>query len=255
MYETQYHRPKDVAEAAKIFAGAADARYLAGGQTLLPTMKQRLAAPSDVIDLRKLPELTGISVTGDAVTSGAATTHAEVNTSDAVRKAIPALAYLASLIGDPAVRHMGTIGGSLANNDPAADFPAAVMALNAMIKTDKRTIPAEDFFTGLFSTALEPGEVIVSVTFPIPAKAAYAKFDNPASRYAMAAVFVAKLKDGAVRGRPARRRPGRRALRDHPLWNAEALGRAARHGRSRPAARRDLAGRVADRRGSQHARQ
>jgi carbon-monoxide dehydrogenase medium subunit len=199
MYETQYHRPKDVAEAAKIFAGAADARYLAGGQTLLPTMKQRLAAPSDVIDLRKLPELTGISVTGDAVTIGAATTHAEVNTSDAVRKAIPALTYLASLIGDPAVRHMGTIGGSLANNDPAADYPAAVMALNAMIKTDKRTIPAEDFFTGLFSTALEPGEVIVSVTFPIPAKAAYAKFDNPASRYARAAGFVAQLKDGAVR--------------------------------------------------------
>lgn len=199
MYETHYHRPKDVAEAAKIFAGAADARYLAGGQTLLPTMKQRLAAPSDVIDLRKLPELRGITVTGDAVTIGAATTHAEVNTSDAVKKAIPALAYLASLIGDPAVRHMGTIGGSLANNDPAADYPAAVMALNATIKTDKRTIAAEDFFTGLFSTALEPGEVIVSVTFPVPAKAAYAKFDNPASRYAMAAVFVAKLKDGAVR--------------------------------------------------------
>jgi carbon-monoxide dehydrogenase medium subunit len=199
MYETHYHRPKDLAEAAKLFAGASEARYLAGGQTLLPTMKQRLAAPSDVIDLRKLPELKGISVTGDAVTIGAATTHAEVNTSDAVKKAIPALAYLASLIGDPAVRHMGTIGGSLANNDPAADYPAAVMALNATIKTDKRTIAAEDFFTGLFSTALEPGEVIVSVTFPVPAKAAYAKFDNPASRYAMAAVFVAKLKDGAVR--------------------------------------------------------
>jgi carbon-monoxide dehydrogenase medium subunit len=199
MYETTYHRPKDLAEAAKLFAGAPEARYLAGGQTLLPTMKQRLAAPSDVIDLRKLPELKGISVTGDAVTIGAATTHAEVNTSDAVKKAIPALAYLASLIGDPAVRHMGTIGGSLANNDPAADYPAAVMALNATIKTDKRTIPAEDFFTGLFSTSLEPGEVIVSVTFPVPAKAAYAKFDNPASRYAMAGVFVAKLKDGAVR--------------------------------------------------------
>jgi carbon-monoxide dehydrogenase medium subunit len=199
MYETHYHRPKDLAEAAKLFAGAADARYLAGGQTLLPTMKQRLAAPSDVIDLRKLPELKGISVTGDAVTIGAATTHAEVNQSDAVKKAIPALAYLASLIGDPAVRHMGTIGGSLANNDPAADYPAAAMALNATIKTDKRTIAAEDFFTGLFTTALEPGEVIVSVTFPVPAKAAYAKFDNPASRYAMAAVFVAKLKDGAVR--------------------------------------------------------
>lgn len=199
MYETHYHRPKDVAEAAKLFAGAAEARYLAGGQTLLPTMKQRLASASDLIDLRKLPELKGITVAGDAVTVGAATTHAEVNTSEAVKKAIPALAYLASLIGDPAVRHMGTIGGSLANNDPAADYPAAAIALNATIKTDKRTIPAEDFFTGLFSTALEPGEVIVSVAFPVPAKAAYAKFDNPASRYAMAGVFVAKLKDGAVR--------------------------------------------------------
>jgi carbon-monoxide dehydrogenase medium subunit len=199
MYETHYHRPKDVADAAKLFAGASEARYLAGGQTLLPTMKQRLASPSDVIDVRKLSELKGISVTGDAVTIGAATTHAEVNASDAVKKAIPALAYLAGLIGDPAVRHMGTIGGSLANNDPAADYPAAAMALNATIKTDKRTIAAEDFFTGLFSTALEPGELIVSVSFPVPAKAAYAKFDNPASRYAMAGVFVAKLKDGAVR--------------------------------------------------------
>jgi len=199
MYETNYHRPKDVAEAAKLFAGASEARYLAGGQTLLPTMKQRLAAPSDVIDLRKLPELKGITVTADAVTIGAATTHAEVNTNAEVKKAIPALAYLAGLIGDPAVRHMGTIGGSLANNDPAADYPAAVIGLNATIKTDKRTIAAEDFFAGLFSTSLEPGEIIVSVSFPVPEKAAYQKFDNPASRYAMAGVFVAKLKDGAVR--------------------------------------------------------
>ncbi len=199
MYETNYHRPKDVAEAARLFSSGEDARYLAGGQTLLPTMKQRLAAPSDVIDVRGLAELKGITVTGDAVTIGAGTSHAEVNTSAEVKKAIPALAYLAGLIGDPAVRHMGTIGGSLANNDPAADYPAAVMALNATIKTDKRSIAAEDFFTGLFSTSLEPGELIVSVSFPIPAKAGYAKFDNPASRYAMAGVFVAKLKDGAVR--------------------------------------------------------
>ena len=199
MYETNYHRPKDVAEAAKLFSAGDDARYLAGGMTLLPTMKQRLAAPSDVIDVRRLPELKGITVTGDAVTIGAATSHAEVNASAEVKQAIPALAYLAGLIGDPAVRHMGTIGGSIANNDPAADYPAAAMALNATIKTDKRTIAAEDFFTGLFETALEPGELIVSVSFPIPAKAGYAKFENPASRYAMAGVFVAKLKDGAVR--------------------------------------------------------
>jgi len=199
MYEVQYHRPKDIAEAAGIFAGATEARYLAGGQTLLPTMKQRLAAPSDVIDLRRIPELKGITVTGDTVTIGAATTHAEVNASAEVKAAIPALAFLAGLIGDPAVRHMGTIGGSLANNDPAADYPAAVMALNATIKTDKRSIAAEDFFQGLFATTLDPGELIVSVSFPVPAKAGYAKFDNPASRYAMAGVFVAKLKDGAVR--------------------------------------------------------
>ncbi len=199
MYETQYHRAKDVAEAAKLFSGSDDARYLAGGMTLLPTMKQRLAAPTAVIDIRRIPALKGITVTGDTVTIGAATSHSEVSTSEEVKKAIPALAYLASLIGDPAVRHMGTIGGSLANNDPAADYPAAVMALNATIKTDKREIAAEDYFQGLFSTALEPGELIVSVSFPIPEKAGYAKFENPASRYAMAGVFVAKMKDGAVR--------------------------------------------------------
>ena len=162
-------------------------------------MKQRLAAPSDVIDLSRLAELKGISVAGDTVTIGAATTHAEVATSDAVKKAIPALAELAGLIGDPAVRHMGTIGGSLANNDPAADYPAAVLGLGATIHTNKRTIAADDFFTGLFTTALEDGEIITKVAFPVPAKAAYAKFPNPASRYAMTGVFVAKMKDGEVR--------------------------------------------------------
>ena len=156
MYETHYHRPKDIAEAAKLFAGSSEARYLAGGQTLLPTMKQRLAAPADVIDVARLAELKGISASGDAVTIGAATPHAEVNASEAVKKAIPALAALAGMIGDPAVRHRGTIGGSLANNDPAADYPAAVLALAARIKTDKREIAAEDFFQGLFSTNLEP---------------------------------------------------------------------------------------------------
>jgi carbon-monoxide dehydrogenase medium subunit len=199
MYETHYHRPSSLADAAKLFTGASDAKYLAGGQTLIPTMKQRLAAPSDVIDISRVAELKGINVSGDTVTIGAATTHHEVSTSDAVKKAIPALAYLAGLIGDPAVRYKGTIGGSLANNDPAADYPAVALALNATIHTNKRTIPAESFFTGLFATALEEGEIVTKVAFPIPAKAGYAKFRNPASRYAMAGVFVAKLKDGKVR--------------------------------------------------------
>ena len=199
MYETSYHRPKDLADAAKLFTAAADARYLAGGQTLLPTMKLRLAAPSDVIDLTRLAELKGIAVAGDTVTIGAATTHAEVASSGAVKKAIPALAELAGMIGDPAVRHRGTIGGSIANNDPAADYPAAVLALGATITTNKRTLAADAFFTGMFATALQDGELIVKVAFPVPAKANYQKFRNPASRYAMAGVFVAKLKDGKVR--------------------------------------------------------
>ena len=192
MYETHYHRPKDVAEAAKLFAGASEARYLAGGQTLLPTMKQRLAAPSDVIDLRKLPELKGISVTGDAVTIGAATTHAEVNTSDAVKKAIPALAYLAGLIGDPAVRHRGTLGGSIANNDPNSDYPAACVGLGATIHTTKGKHEADAFFKGLFETALAPDEIITKVSFPIVKKAGYEKFRNQASRFALVGVFASK---------------------------------------------------------------
>lgn len=199
MYETSYHRPADLAEAARIFAGAEDGRYIAGGQTLIPTMKQRLAAPSDVVDVTRIAELKGIDAGGDTVTIGAATTHDAVATSDAVRQAIPALADLAGQIGDPAVRHRGTIGGSLANNDPAADYPAIVLALGATIHTDKREIAAADFFMGMFSTALEDAEIITKVVFPVPDKAAYAKFPNPASRYPMAGVLVAKMKDGAVR--------------------------------------------------------
>jgi carbon-monoxide dehydrogenase medium subunit len=199
MYETIYHRAKDVAEAAKLFAAGSDARYLSGGQTLLPTMKQRLAAPSDVIDLTRIPELKGISGGSEMVTIAAATTHAEVANSDAVRANIPGLADLAATIGDPAVRHCGTIGGSLANNDPAADYPAAVLGLDATIHTNKRTIAAEKFFTGLFTTALEDGEIITKVSFPVPVKSAYMKFRNPASRYAMAGVFVARMKDGKIR--------------------------------------------------------
>ena len=166
MYETHYRRPKDLAEAAKMFAGASEPKYIAGGQTLLPTMKQRLAAPSDVIDLSRLAELRGISAAGGTVTIGAGVTHAEVANSDAVKKAIPALAKLAGLIGDPAVRHKGTIGGSVANNDPGADYPAAVLGLGATIHTNRRTIKADAFFTGLFTTALEDGEVVTKVAFP-----------------------------------------------------------------------------------------
>ncbi|HVY19663.1 MAG TPA: xanthine dehydrogenase family protein subunit M [Bauldia sp.] len=190
MYETRYHRPSTLAEARALFN--ADARYIAGGQTLLPTMKQRLAAPTDLIDIARLAELKGISVANGVVSIGGGTTHAEVAASDAVRKAIPALAALAALIGDPAVRHMGTIGGSLANNDPAADYAAAVLALGATIHTDQRAIPADDFIRGLFATALEDGEIIVRVDFPVPDRAAYEKFRNPASRYALAATFIAK---------------------------------------------------------------
>jgi carbon-monoxide dehydrogenase medium subunit len=199
MYPTTYHRPKTLAEATALFGEAGDPRYLAGGQTLIPTMKQRLAAPTDVIDIRRLPELRGITVAGDVVSVGAAMTHAEVSASEVVRKAIPALATLAGMIGDPAVRHMGTLGGSLANNDPAADYPAAALALGATIHTDRRSIAAADFFTGLFATALDDGELIVNVDFPVPATAAYEKFRNPASRYAMAGAFVARMKDGSVR--------------------------------------------------------
>lgn len=199
MYETHYHRPKDLNDAARLFGAASDARYLAGGQTLIPTMKQRLVAPSDVIDVSRLVELKDVTVAGDTVVIGAGVTHAAVASSQAVLKAIPALARLAGLIGDPAVRHVGTLGGSLANNDPAADYPAAALGLGATIHTAKRAIPADAFFTGLFTTALEPGEVIVKVAFPVVAKAAYEKFPNPASRYAMTGVFVAVTKKGEVR--------------------------------------------------------
>jgi len=199
MYETIYHRPSSVDEAAAMFAKGSEAKYLAGGHTLIPVMKQRLASPSDVIDLGKIKELIGVDASSDAVTIKAATTHYDVAQSGAAQKAIPALAHLASIIGDPAVRHRGTIGGSLANNDPAADYPAAVLALGATIKTNKRAISADDYFKGLFSTALADGEIITAVSFPIPAKAGYSKFPHPASRFALTGVFVARTKSGDVR--------------------------------------------------------
>jgi carbon-monoxide dehydrogenase medium subunit len=194
MYETRYHRPSTLAEARALFTP--DARYIAGGQTLLPVMKQRVAAPSDLIDIARLAELKGIAASAGILTIGGGTTHAEVAGSDVVRRAIPALAELAGIIGDPAVRHMGTIGGSLANNDPAADYAAAALALNATIHTDQRAIAADDYFQGLFATALDEGEIIVRVDFPVPERAAYEKFRNPASRYALAATFVAKTRGG-----------------------------------------------------------
>ena len=199
MYQTTYHRPASVEEAASLFAKGKEAKYLAGGHTLIPVMKQRLASPSDVIDLGKIKDLIGVEVSGDAVTIKAATPHYDVASHAGVQKAIPALAHLASLIGDPAVRHRGTIGGSLANNDPAADYPAAVLALGATVKTNKRSIAADGFFKGLFATALEDGEIITAVAFPIPAKAGYAKFPHPASRFALTGVFVARTRAGEVR--------------------------------------------------------
>ena len=199
MYETTYHRASSIDEAASLFAKGKEAKYLAGGQTLLPVMKQRLASPSDVIDLARIKDMVGVVPTNNGIEIKAATTHYDVAQNDAVRKAIPALAYLASLIGDPAVRHRGTIGGSLANNDPAADYPAAVLALNATVKTNQRTIAADEFFKGLFSTALADGEIITAVSFPVTAKAGYAKFPHPASRFALTGVFVAKTPGGDVR--------------------------------------------------------
>ena len=199
MYETTYHRASSVDEAAGLFAKGTEAKYLAGGQTLLPVMKQRLASPSDVIDLAKIKDMVGIAATNNGIEIKAATTHYDVAQSADVKKALPALAYLAAHIGDPQVRYRGTIGGSLANNDPAADYPAAVLALNATIKTNKRTIAADEYFKGLFATALQDGEIITAVSFPVTAKAGYAKFPHPASRFALTGVFVAKTAGGDVR--------------------------------------------------------
>jgi carbon-monoxide dehydrogenase medium subunit len=194
MYAFTYHQPTNVAAAAALLGD--DAKLLAGGQTLLPTMKQRLASPASIVDLGKVSELSGVSREGEQIVIGAMTRHADVATSAAVQQAIPALAALAGMIGDPAVRARGTIGGSLANNDPAADYPAAALALGATIVTNKREIAADSFFKGLFETALEDGEIIAKVRFPIPEKAAYEKFRNPASRFALVGVFVAKAAAG-----------------------------------------------------------
>jgi len=199
MYQTTYHRPSSVDEAVSMFAKGSESKYLAGGHTLIPVMKQRLAAPSDVIDLGKIKELVGIEASGDTLTIKAATTYFDIMQSAEVKKSIPAISYLTSVLGDPAVRHRGTIGGSIANNDPAADYPAALLALGATVKTNKRSISADDFFKGLFTTALEDGEIITAVSFPVPQKAGYAKMRHPASRFALTAVFVAQTKSGEIR--------------------------------------------------------
>src|ERR1700733_12448616 len=195
MYDFAYQKPGSLADAVKALGADSEARALAGGMTYIPVLKQRLAKPSTVVDLSGLG-LTGITVANGVVTIGAMTKHATVAGSAEVRQAIPALAALAGMIGDEAVRHRGTIGGSIANNDPAADYPAAALALGATIKTNKRSIKADDFFTGMFSTALEQDELITAVEFPVPEKAGYEKFRNPASRYAIVGVFVAKFPAG-----------------------------------------------------------
>jgi len=196
MYNFNYHRPASVADAVKTIQSAEEGKLVAGGMTLIPTLKQRLAKPSDLVDLGRIAELKGIKRDGNTIVIGAMTKHADVASSEVVKGAIPALAALADGIGDPAVRNRGTIGGSIANNDPAADYPSAVVALGATVVTNKRKIAGDEFFTGMFETALEPGEIVTAVQFPIPEKAAYQKFPNPASRYAVVGVFVAKSPAG-----------------------------------------------------------
>ena len=196
MYDFNYHKPDSIDEAIQLFLGAEDGIYLAGGHTLLPSMKQRLAAPTDVIDLAGIDGLSGIKDVGTDLEIGALTAHDEVATSSVVQSGIPALAELASLIGDAQVRNRGTIGGSVSNSDPAADYPAGVLGLGAEIVTNKRTIAADDFFTAMFETALEEGELLTKIKFPKPEAAAYVKFPNPASRYATVGVFIARTGSG-----------------------------------------------------------
>ncbi len=196
MHAFEYHRPSSLADASKLAGKGDDAKLLAGGQSLVQAMKLRLSAPSDLVDLNAIAELRGIKSDGKTVTVGAMARHAEVAASPEVKKAIPALAALAELIGDRQVRHQGTIGGSLANNDPAADYPAAVLGLGATVVTNKRKIAADEFFKGMFETALQAGEIITQVSFPVPKRAAYTKFKNPASRFAIVGVFVADTGSG-----------------------------------------------------------
>lgn len=196
MYDFAYHKPSSVADAVRLLSSDPEARPISGGMTLLPALKHRLNKPTSLVDLSGLAELKGVKREGDKIVVGAMTRHIDVQNNADVQSAIPALAYMATVIGDIQVRNRGTMGGSVANNDPAADYPAAVLALDATLVTDKRRIASDDFFQGMFTTALEPGELLTAIEFPIPEKAGYAKMRNPASRYVMAGVFVAKTKGG-----------------------------------------------------------
>jgi carbon-monoxide dehydrogenase medium subunit len=195
VYAFSYIRPASLAQALAFLASHEEARPLSGGMTLIPTLKHRLAAPSHLVDIGGLPELKGITTEGGVVRIGAATRHAEIAQAPAIHATIPALSALAGQIADPQVRNRGTLGGSVANNDPAADYPAAVLALNATIVTSARRIRADDFFLGMFETALQANELIVAIEFPIPTKAGYAKYRHPASGYAVVGVFIAQFAD------------------------------------------------------------
>ena len=197
MYDFAYHKPTTVADAVKLLADP-DAKAVSGGHTLVPALKHRLNKPTALVDLSGIAEMKGIKRVGNAIVIGALTRHVEVANSAEVKAAIPALAYLASHIGDVQVRNRGTLGGSVSNNDPAADYPAAVLGLGATIHTSKRKIAADDFFLGMFTTALDADEILTAIEFPIVDKAGYAKMKNPASRYVMAGVFVSKS-GGTVR--------------------------------------------------------
>jgi carbon-monoxide dehydrogenase medium subunit len=192
MYEFKFSRPATVRQAANLLAKTEDAKLVAGGHTLIPVLKQRLAKPTHLIDLSRIEGLDAIEMKGRSLVIGAMARHANVANSAVVGEAIPALAKLAGMIGDPAVRHMGTIGGSIANNDPTADYPAACLALDATIVTNKRKIKSDEFFKGLFETALEPDEIVTKVSFPLVKKAGYEKFRNQASRFALVGVFASK---------------------------------------------------------------
>jgi aerobic carbon-monoxide dehydrogenase medium subunit len=198
MYQFNYHKPASVAEAMTLFRDADDPMYLSGGMTLIPTMKQRLAAPTDLIDLSGIGEMTGVTVTQEQVSLGAFTRHNDVVRSAEIQQTLPVLAQLASLIGDNQVRNRGTVGGSVANSDPSADYPAAVVGLGATVHTQDRSIPGDEFFQDLFETALQPGEIITRIDFPVPLRAAYRKFPNPASRYAVVGVLIADF-GGSIR--------------------------------------------------------